>query len=177
MVLAVPVPGSVGTGQVLTAAFWNAQVRDAITFLLNPPDFVGKQSTGQSIPSGTPTAVALDTNTLDSYAGHSTVTNNTRYVAQVSGTYSASGVVAYPLNSTSGRSAHLRVNGVDLANSQTQMHSSSTYNTIVPTPTLDVYLNAGDYIELIAQQSSGGSLTLLTAAPGNSGLTVRWVHT
>jgi hypothetical protein len=176
----VPVPANAVTGVTETAAFWNAQVRDAVNFLLNPPEMTAYQSSAQTIPTGVATAVTLDVNVIDSYGGHSTVTNNTRYVAQVSGFYTCAGIAAFSPNATGVRTVSLQVNGttgVPASQAIFQAVTSAGINTNVPTRTMDVFLNAGDYIELMATQTSGGNLALQTGGINTSGLWVSWRHT
>ena len=78
--LPVPIPAAEVPGNFITGALWNANVFNGLTFLLNPPLFAGYQTTGQSIPSGqSPVAITMDTETIDTYGGHSTTTNASRF--------------------------------------------------------------------------------------------------
>jgi hypothetical protein len=173
--LPVPIPASEVPGNFITGALWNANVYNGLTFLLNPPVFVGYQSTVQSIPNSTWTALSLDTTTVDSYGGHSNVTNNSRYTAQVAGWYTVCGVYAPTGNSTSFRAAKINVNGTAILGTAAYLGAMGAEMGIV-TPTKDVYLNAGDYVEVCAYQGSGGSLSTILDGDLRTGLWVRWSH-
>jgi hypothetical protein len=180
MVLAVPSPANGVAGVDVSAAFWNAQVRDAVNFVANPPHCVCYQTVGQSIPSSgaTATAITFDTNEVDSYSGHSTVTNTSRYVAQVAGWYRVSGSIAYPATSASSyRYCFLRKNGADIPGGATDKENvTTTANQIVAAASREVFLNVGDYVELYALQNSGGAMTTSVTSPQNSYMNVKWEH-
>lgn len=180
MVLAVPVPANGVAGVDVTAAFWNAQVRDSATFLVGRPHCVMYQNNVQSIVTATLTAILFDTNEVDSYSGHSTVTNTSRYVAQVVGWYLCSGVVSYAANATSYREALWVKNGsgsnVNGASSLIPPVSVGGIGTSVPVPAREIFLNVGDYVELFAQHNTGGALNTLVATGQQSMATIRWSH-
>lgn len=171
--MTLPVPSEMtGTvGQILTAAEWNANVRDGINFLLNRPLFVGYQATAQSVPSSTVTPFAFDTTVVDSYSGHSNTTNNSRYTAQVAGWYRVYGITGWGSNSSGSRAAWVTVNGSVLGYSE-QNAIPSGGSTILSTSGL-VYLNVGDYAQISGYQSSGSSLS---TNAGSSSMTVEWIH-
>lgn len=174
--LPVPVPASVVPGTFMTAALWNANVYNGLTFLLNPPDFVGVQNTAQSIPSGAWTAVSLDTSQIDSYGGHSNVTNSSRYTAQVAGWYTCCGVSEMATNASGDRAVRLQVNGTAVKGAAALVGPYSGNGVALPTPTRDVYLNVGDYVEVATFQTSGGALSTAVSADLCSALWVRFSH-
>jgi len=174
--LAVPTPAQVAPGNFLTAALWNANIYNGLTFLLNPPLFHGLQITAQSVSASTWTAIALDSTTVDSYGGHSNTTNSSRYTAQVAGWYQVSGVLAINTNATGFRAARLQINGAALPASDSYANNMGTNNTTVTTPTRLVFLNAGDYVELAGWQNSGGALSTSVLTEFASALNVLWVH-
>lgn len=161
------------------ASTYEALLFAQLDLMLHPPDFSGYQATVQSIPNGTETAVSLDSNSFDTYSGHSNTVNNSRYTAPIPGTYVIGGQVAYAPNATGVRAASLRVNGTtDVIASQTilQSVSSSGVNCNVSTRLVEVVMNVGDYIELMGTQTSGAALNTQTGGNNTSGLVVRWVH-
>lgn len=171
--LPVPSEMTAAVGGILTAAQWNSNVRDAVDFLANPPLFIGYGSTPQAVATSVFVDVALDTNVVDTYGGHSTTSNNSRYVAQVAGYYDLVGQIGYPSNGTGVRSARFYVNGaVPTLEPLFQIPASASGGTDMQVSGC-VYLNAGDYVELEAWQNSGSSLSLSASV---SWLTVRWVH-
>lgn len=163
MVLAKPVPANGVAGVDVPAAFWNAQVRDAVTYLLGPPLFKGTTSVAVSIPNGAFTPLALNTNTVDTYSGHSTVTNPSRYVSQISAWYWVSGGAQWAASNAGLRDAELAVNGTALPETAQAGLNSGTgvTSTCGPYPS-PVFLNAGDYVELWVFQNSGAALNVAT---------------
>lgn len=181
MSLAVPVPANGVAGVDVSAAFWNAQVRDAITFLANPPICEAVQTVAQSIPTSTPTPINFDTNVVDSYNGHSTVTNTSRYTAQVAGWYALGGVVSLTANTTGTfRVALWAVNGtlVNGGAANQLPGGSSTRPAATGAADIEVFLNVGDFVTLNSQQDSTASPGLNTsvATPNSSRMSIRWVH-
>lgn len=177
MSLARPTPYSWSVGDVATTAILDG-IRDAQTWAQNPPDFVAYQATVQSIPNTAWTPIAFDTNVLDSYTGHSTTTNNSRYVCQsgAAGWYTACGVVAYSGNATGFRTARLQVNGSPLIGGAGYLNNDGSVEDGIVTPTRDVFLNVGDYLEVAGYQSSGGALNTQLDVDLRCAFWVRWSH-
>lgn len=178
--LPVPILATEVPGNFLTAATWLANVTNALTFALNPPDFIGNQTVSQSVASASWTDLTLDTESVDTYGGHSTTTNTARYVAQVPGYYMVSGVSAFLGNVTSARGAAIALNGV-LINGHggiAQAVSSTTYPTAIATPTREVFMNGTtDYVTIQGFQASGAALsTTPSSSTLQSSLYVRWSH-
>ncbi|RJQ68074.1 hypothetical protein D5S17_32750 [Pseudonocardiaceae bacterium YIM PH 21723] len=177
MPLSLPSPATAITGQDVTAAFWNAQVRDAITFLLNPPIFNGTANSVQTIANNTVTALALNVNVIDSYAGHSTSTNNTKYFAQVAGWYLCTGTVSFSPNGTGDRSVRLVKNGTSVTGSGAFIPpTTGGSNTTLTTPAMEVFLNVGDFIEVHGYQSCGGPLNTNSDPTHCCSLNLIWKH-
>lgn len=131
-----------------------------VNFLLNPPQVAIYQASVQSVPNNSFTAITFDGSTADTYNGHSTVTNNTRYTAQVAGTYEFSGAIGWAANATGSRGGSLYKNGANLVG-QTGLVQAATgtgNTTVSPLPACSVDLNVGDYVELWAYQASTAPL-------------------
>lgn len=154
----VPSQSTVAVNQPITAALWNDDVRDAINFLLSPPQCRAYANTGTSLPNATFTAVALDGEDGDSDAMHSTSTNNSRVTAVTAGLYLLHGQVGHDaVNTTGYRTMAIRLNGsAVIAYSDRAVPAGATIPSFTGTSCL-YQLSAGDYVELIAYQSSGGS--------------------
>jgi hypothetical protein len=171
--LAWVAPATRAVGDIVTGSMLNV-IRDELTFLANVPLFYGYQATAQSVANATFTGVTLDTNSIDTYGGHSTTVNNTRYTPPQPGYYQCAGVITYAPNATGGRIAQLFQNGVAVPGTQIVSSAASGLNQGVASPARSIYFNGTtDYVELYAYQSSGGALSLLANL---SGLDVRWVH-
>lgn len=173
MTLPVPSESTATVGLVLTASMWNTNVRDGVNYLLNPPVFIGVQTAAQSLVTATFTAITFDTETVDTYGGHSTVTNTSRYVAQVAGWYEVVARAGFAGNATGRRMAAVHVNGSQIRVNETDAVGSVAQSVEI---TETVFLNVGDYVETDGYQSSGGALNTQTAANFTSTMTVRWVH-
>lgn len=173
MVLAVPVPGQFITGVDATAAFLNSNVHDAVTFLTNPPICACYPSTAQAISASTWTALTMNVNKVDSYSGHSTTTNTSRYVAQVAGWYSVTGTSSL-VTSTMG--------AVDIAINGTRVIGTVVGSATVAGPSLSTgqttaycFLNAGDYVETYVFSNTAAN-TEVSGADFQCSMQVLWIH-
>lgn len=172
MPLAVPSQRTWAVGDIVTAAMMNANVRDAVNFLANPPLAVVYQSVGQSIAAATNTAVNFDATTVDTYTGHSNSVNNSRYTCQAAGWHLCLGNVGWPANATGHRTARIWVNGLAVtADMFVELTNLDATNQVAETASAIVFLNVGDFVQLAVHQNSGGALTPVGAA-----LAVLWVH-
>lgn len=179
MPLPVPVLATEVPGNYLTAALWLANVYNPFQFLLNPPMFFGYQATAQSVANNSATPITLDMETFDTYGGHSTTTNTSRYVAQVAGTYLVTGTTAWVTNATDERVTGFAKNGtIIVGGSQVQSPTLSGHVSVVQGTWIPVALNVGDYVEVWGTQTSGAALsTQADAALGkNSALACVWIH-
>lgn len=170
--LPVPIPRTFTVGEVEFGAYLNA-LRDALLFLLNPPEAVIYQTTVQTLTSGTPAMIQFDSFIVDTYGGHSNSTNNTRYTAQVAGWYWIGGTVAFNNVAGGNRNAQIYKNGVlvpqfGFAGPAGSANIFTTINCFAL-----VSLAAGDYVEIQAFQDQGGNVATHTLA---SSLVVDWRH-
>lgn len=144
-------------------------MRDELIYLFNQPYFVGHQNTPQSIPNGVYTAVALDANDVDTYSGHSTVTNNTRYVVQQPGNYLCVGHANWA-SGTGQKAVQFKANGATFyPNSEASLGSASG-GFGGPIAVAMISMVAGDYLELFSFQQSGGAVNLGSASLSMIGL-------
>jgi hypothetical protein len=178
--LPVPALTAASPSDFDTGAWWNQNVFTPLTFMLNQPIFVAVQTITQSLASGAWTAINLDQEVTDTYGGHSTTANTSRFTAQVAGWYTVSGVTTWPNNATGTRGARIHVNGSPVQGAaQTVAAVTSGSFTGCMTPVRAVFLNVGDYVEVGGFQSSGGALSTGVASGGDlaSALFVGWCHT
>lgn len=176
MGLAPPTPYQWQVGDIGSAALLNAQLYDGLTFLLNPPAFSGYQNTVQSLTSSTWTGLNIDVTNYDNYSGHSNTTNPSRYVAQVAGTYTCCGVYAPAGNATGIRAVRLQKNGSPVLGASVYAPAYGTVEMGVATPTVDIPLLLGDYVEVAGWQSSGAALNTILDVDLRCGLWVRFSH-
>jgi hypothetical protein len=160
-------------GNLITGSLWNTQAGALAKWVFGLPMFVGRNNAGQSIANTTLTPIAWDTVDLDTHGAHTTA-RPTRFTAPTAGWYAATGQIDYSANNAGQRNIILLVNGAThLAKMETA--AVNGFDTAVST-TADVFLAAGDYLELCAWHNAGTALTI-NAADGNARFTARWVHT
>lgn len=175
----VPITHTVTDG-VATSSEMNSYFRDPVSFLLNKPAAELYSVAGQSIPNGAQTALTFDTEKLDSdpsgTGGHSTAVNTSRYTAVYPGWYRVYGRYSYLNNATGVRTVSLAVNGAQLVGTvATGPVPTAAFNQCVATSAL-VFLNVGDYIEILVLQTSGGALQTDVSFSANPNMTVEWVR-
>jgi hypothetical protein len=133
------------------------------------PAFTGVALTNsavQTLSNSTNTAITFDTETFDTNAYHSTVTNTSRITIPVgyAGYYRITGAVAYASNATGLRSAKVYKNGTSIFHySVTAVATGNPASTAV---SFIANLAEGDYLELYAFQNSGGNLDTVNASAG-----------
>ncbi|MFB6805491.1 hypothetical protein [Streptomyces sp. NPDC056387] len=174
MPLGPATPAQVSPGQFISGALWNANVYNGLTFLANRPIFVGQQQVVQSVANGTWAVLTIDTETIDTYGGHSTVSNTSRYTCQLAGWYRVGGRAAFAVNATGSRGARIHVNG-NFIQGAANLCAAGTLNGIVEVSHL-IQLAVGDYIEIAGGQNSGGALSTAFANEAASMLYVIWEH-
>lgn len=174
MALPVPVMRTWNVGDLGSAALLNAQLRDGINFLLNVPVLSCYNSTTQSVITGTWTALGMDTNVYDTYAGHSTTVSNSEYVAQVAGIYLVIVRSGWATNTTGIRGAAITTNGaaVGVTTPQVLMQTTSASEPIVEVSAL-IQLAVGGFVQGWGFQGSGGALSTFANV---CSLQAIWIH-
>lgn len=158
------------------ASTYEALLLAQMAFVLNPPIAVVTQATVQSIPNNAFTDITMDATTVDSYGGHSNVTNPARYTAQVTGWYLASGSVSFSGNSTGARFARLAIGGTSVTGSESSSAPNGTTDVGVSTPAILIYLPAGSYVTVQGLQSSGSALNTFVGSDLRCSLSIGWRH-
>ena len=175
MTLPVPSQRTWSVGDIVTAAMMNANVRDAVNFLAQPPLFVGYQANAQSLPATAWTAISLDSSLADTYSGHSNAVNNSRYTAAVTGYYFVFGMVAYASNSTGARFAAIYANGAPTTYGPASSQGAvSGYQTLSYALAL-VPLAAGGYVDLRAYTNAAVSTQVGTTGQASM-MAAWWMH-
>jgi hypothetical protein len=163
-------------GEVETASIMNNSVTALGNFVLARPLAILRQTTTQSLPTGTATALTFDTEDIDRDNGHSTSVNPSRYTSQTAGYYYVTAHGSFAGNATGVRNIAAYVNGTQ---STSLMATTSSTLTAGTTAHLSfsgiVYLNVSDYLEIFATQTSGGALSTSVTAPHQAFLSVVWV--
>jgi hypothetical protein len=105
--------------------------------------------------------VTFDTSQYDNAGMHSTSTNTSRLTAPISGVYDVDAQVVWPGNSNGARELVIMKDGAPFVGRSSITVNSAT-DVVEQQVSTQVDLRAGDYVELLARQSSGGALSLLS---------------
>lgn len=151
-----------------------------LSFYDNLPTALIVQGTSQTFAtSSSDAAIIFDTANVDNWGGWSNA-NPTRYTFQVAGLYLLSGSIAWGGSSAGRRITYLRINGsTAIPGSAGDLASPSTNTQVTITPTVMWQAAVGDYVEVIGNQSSGGSLSTNGSGATSAfipSLTVQWLH-
>lgn len=171
----LPVPAAGYTSaSLITSAQLNGStgIRGVLQFLNNPPLLraaAGLTTSVANSASPSPTVIQVNAAGIDSYAGYNTGTF--AYTVPVSGVYLVSGLVSWAANATGERMTGIYVNGSLALWGPAYSAAGSGITCSQVTRLLD--LNAGDTIQLIGSQSSGGALSLSGTA--SCRLVLRWM--
>lgn len=133
--------------------------------------FLTKSGT-QSIPNSTDTAVTFDTEYFDVGGYHDNSTNNSRITipSGKDGYFLFLGQINYASNGTGGRYAYIVVNGTYI---QQAVFSASSQSYTIANISTVLSLVAGDYVQLITVQNSGGALNVEYATKQTSFQAIR----
>jgi len=172
----VPVQITWVSGQVVTAAQMNANVRDAVNFLLNPPAAAVRQTVAQTLTTAVSTAITMDIEDRDNDGMHSTSSNTSRLTANTPGWYLAAGGVTFVANATGSRTTFWRLNGttVQPALGGNQVTASAGASSRVPCAPYHFFLNVTDYLEILGNQNSGGNLNTEALTGEQPSLSALW---
>ena len=119
--------------------------------------------TAQSISPNTPTALAFNSTRWDTDNIHDPVTNNSRLTCKTAGKYLIAATAGFDIEITTGiRSIAIRLNGTTNIilvswnrnqNGPTWMDCATIWD-----------MGVGDYVEVVVEQGSSGSLNILAIA-------------
>lgn len=149
------------TGEVLTAANMNAQVRDNLAYAAGTdrPHARVNNSGSLSISNSTTTVLTFDSERVDVGAMHSTSVNTGRLTipSGAGGFWMVGGNVVWATNTTGRRELYIRSGGATLVAGDIRSASGD-----FPAASINqlCFLSAGDYVELVVSQNSGGALNV-----------------
>lgn len=117
----------------------------------------------QSIATATWTVLAFASEHYDTDTMHDTSTNNSRLTVTTAGKYHISGHVGFEANATGIRAIAIKTNGTSdfLAVQNANAVSGAPHYLSI---SADYNLSAGDYVELVVYQTSGGALNIVRLA-------------
>ena len=119
-----------------------------------------QRSTALSLVSGTGTLVSWDTEVNDTDSMHDQSVNPTRITIRTPGVYAVLARAQFALSATGVRGLSILRNGVAVAENESTPNATVVHGMDVETT---IACNAGDYLEVIAVQNSGGALNLNAA--------------
>lgn len=148
-----------------------------LAFYDNSPTALIVQTVVQSIPNNTDTAIILDTVENDNWGGWASG-SPTRYTIQVPGVYLIGGQVVFAGNATNRRLGFIRVNGTtNIVGGGGDFNNNGSFACSAPAVPVPWFFNAGDYVELMGNQNSGGALnTNANTGSVTPSLSVVWLH-
>ena len=161
----------IGTGDPVPSS-WFATARDDLEFLARPPGCsISRISPAVAHPDDTATALSFpDADERDTDGFHTSFSPDHAKVtvpAGLGGWYSIVGWVQWEANATGRRQWTIRING---STKDGGMRVSACSEGVTTLPVAAEYeLAAGDVVELMCTQTSGGDLDV------SGRLTVRWV--
>ena len=151
-------PPTFVAGTSPTAANFNV-LRDDLNFLNAPPRARAYFSAGtQTLTTAVAAAGAGGDEDTDTDTMHSTVTNTSRLTIVTAGRYRVTGSVGFAANATGYRAVYLRKTGTTMA--ETRLSSSQASVRHTQQCIDEILCVAGDYLEVWAEQGSGGNLNL-----------------
>lgn len=176
--VAVPIPRTWLTSDALDTTNLNGFISDVLTFLLNKPAANVRQTSAQTLTNATPTALTFQAEDFDDDptggSGHSTVSNTSRYTANYPGWYMCAGGICFATNASGRRGTRWAVNGTAINGTEAFGPAYSAATTSMPSRTLLIFLNAGDYVELFGYQESGGNLATAITTTQQPHMMVSW---
>lgn len=157
---------TIAVGDPVTAALLDQLITNNNLFV-DEVLFTGAQSATQSLTSAIAAALTLDTESKDTYGGHSTSVNTSRYTipAALNATrLQFNGIAAFAANATGGRAVEIRKNGTAIANGRVAVGPPAATNGAFLQVVCTGTVVTGDFIEVWATQASGGALSTVAGS-------------
>lgn len=125
--------------------------------------------------SGTLQALTFDTETYDVGGMHSTSVNTSRITVPTdgAGTYDIGGSIQWATNATGYREIAIRVNGTTIISYSRVPNSGGVDGSRVAIHT-QYRLAVGDFVELLANQNSGGALNVVAGSLHSPVFYAKW---
>lgn len=144
------------TGTVAPAT-WGDTIRDDLVFLNDVPTCSAFNNTTQTLNTGVTTVMTANSERWDNDAMHSTVTNTSRITIQTEGRYSVASTVKFDAHATGVRGVDFLVNGTTAYEAAGSTAVGAGVAEVL-TSQRYIDLNASDYVETRAVQTSGTNL-------------------
>lgn len=171
----VPSPITWVAGNKVTAAQMNANVRDAVNFLLATPTAESYVNAAQSVANTAWSVITLDGNVLNN---DTMWVSGTTITIKTAGTYLVSGQVTFAANTSGRRLGGINLNAFssqpNVNQTEVMVATTGSATTTVPITARRLHLNVNDTLQLYAYQTSGASLSLVTGSSATF-LSAQWV--
>lgn len=151
-------PTSRATGYLVTAANWNQDVVDNVSFLANPPACRVYHNTTQSIAHGVFQAVVFNSERFDTDSMHSTASNTSRITINTAGLYLVTGHTEFV--TATDYTEHLvgfKVNGSTFIAFVRDKDPGTASDTRLYSVATTWKFAATDYVELFVFQGNGAA--------------------
>lgn len=175
--MALNIPSAVATLTTITKA-WSDAIRDSLLWLAtDAPHCRVYNSANISLTNSTVTALTFDSERYDVGGCHSTSVNTGRITVPsgAGGKWEFKAHVEFASNSSGYRYIGIRVNGGTVV-AYTSAAAVNGIATILHLTT-DYAMSAGDYMEVIAFQNSGGALNASAVSAYSPEFSGKWVRT
>jgi hypothetical protein len=144
---------------------WDTYIKDNINGgIVSVPAVLAYNNADQSLANDTDVALALNAEYYDTDGIHSTSVNTSRLTCQTAGKYLIWASVSFATNATGRRQVMVRKGGsvpLGITSLMAVTEVSRSTNLCVHAV---ADLAVGEYVELVARQTSGGSLAVTYAA-------------
>jgi hypothetical protein len=157
---------------LITGALWNSQFGAVASWYLGAPMIVWRQLNAQPLSTSSWAALNWDTIDLDTHATRLSASPS-KFTAPYAGWHAVSAQCDFVANPTGQRTLKFVVNGTASYNKLTSnaVNGADTALAICA----ELYLNAGDFLEVWVWQNCGGTLNT-GETDGVPRFTARWVH-
>jgi len=178
--MALTTPATYSTNQTLTASNLNTYLRDNMAWLATDAPHCRVYNSGTfSLTSGAAAAaITFDSERVDVGGCHSTSVNTGRITVPsgAGGKWHFGCNVSFAANTTGVRQVYLRLNGATTIAFTGDPALSASDNSI-HNLSCDYAVSAGDYVEVVVNQTSGGALNVAVAANYSPEFWGHWVRT
>jgi hypothetical protein len=162
-------PAAVGASEVVNGSLGTAEFASSI------PAARVTRTVNQGILNDDETALNFNSERYDTAGVHSTSANLSRLTAPVDGIYLVTAQVQWDVNGFGNRAlALVRSDGVTVARNRI-MPGTDPVNAPAVNLTTVVSLSAGDFIEAVVFQNSGGNLSVLRIGQESPEFTMTWL--
>lgn len=173
----VPTPASATVNKKVTAAAFNAGVRDPLTFLLSgkPVAHVTQDAAQSAFAASTWTSITFPSEVVDLDSQHSTSSNTSRVlIGNTLGYYLVCGVVCWATNNTgNSRRSRIALNGSPVLGSfgKAYVGDGAVVTSVTPMVVVQSTVST-DYVELQGYHDAGSSIGTVSTSEARSSLTV-----